>query len=115
MKTWGSVIHGKLQGLRNVYDDATTHHIGQFANNITSEVFRICPEIREALQIWQESTIRTCVGIEEHSFTVFNGTIKNTSDESHRLVKPKIIDLWRPIYDMCSTESGKQISIRLSA
>jgi hypothetical protein len=37
---------------------------------------------------------------------IFDETIQDAAREAHRLVKPKILDSWKPIYDRCGAETG---------
>jgi hypothetical protein len=103
---WHRTIHNRLPELRTTYDASIMKLIKSFISAMVDSVTKICPELSDALHQWQESSTRTIGSIQKNTITVFDETIQDAARAAHRLVKPKVKDCWKPIYDQCGAESG---------
>lgn len=103
---WHRTIHNRLPELRTTYDASIVKLIKGFISTVGDLVTKICPELSVALQQWQESSTRTIISIQKNTVTIFDQTIQDAARDAHRLVKPKVKDCWKPIYDQCGAESG---------
>ncbi|CZR63689.1 uncharacterized protein PAC_13586 [Phialocephala subalpina] len=53
------------------------------------------------------SSIRATAPNQKQSKVIFDDTIQDAANEAHRLVKPKVIDFWGPVYTQCADEIGR--------
>lgn len=113
VKSWSLTVHQKLPEYRKIYDNNTQKLFSNFAGSVTKEIMDVCPDLGEAIDQWRESTLRTVATVHKQSKLIFEETIKEGAKEAHRLVKPKILDTWLPIFVECGDAFGSKWSIFL--
>ena len=104
---WTRIIHNQLPDLGSTYNDDASRLIDGFLTAHAASTLKICPALSEALYVWKDSSSRTIGPLKKNTKTIFAETIANAAKDAHRLVKPKVLDAWLPVYEKCAAETGQ--------
>lgn len=63
--------------------------------------------IRNQIQHWGESAMRTVNLIKKNALDVFDVTIKEWVKKTHPLMAKEIQSIWEDVYGHCGNESGE--------
>jgi hypothetical protein len=91
-----------------MYGDDMVKLFAKFSGFVTAHIINICPDLTEAIEQWKESNMRAVGTIHRQSKLIFHVTINDAAKETHRLVKPKILESWLPIFVDCGEAYGSK-------
>ena len=109
---WRRTIFDKLPRLRQFNDGKIKSVFETFAEHITTQCLLKYSMFQDQLGGWQESTFRILSRIQKISIHVFNTSTQERASAIHRLIAPKIQELWFNTYQSCAAEMGKGHYIR---
>lgn len=107
LSPWTRTIHDKLPSIRTTYDKEIREQLESFLDEVTEVSSSICPAMATPVEHWKESSLRSLVKIQENSLLIFEESLQDTARDAHRIVAPKILEIWSKVYLECGQEFGK--------